>query len=93
MAEVRLTARAKLDLKAIWRGIDDQNPAAAIRVQLALSGNPAFTKKTSRVEIFFRDFASSTLINIYQFDVKGRHVESILAVWDEEVFGPWRPRG
>ena len=84
---------AKGKLAGVVTAIDDQNPAAAIRVQLALSGNPAFTKKTSRVEIFFRDFASSTLINIYQFDVKGRHVESILAVWDEEVFGPWRPRG
>jgi hypothetical protein len=77
-------------LAGVITEIDDDKPRAAVRVQLALSGNPAFTKKTSRVEMFFREFASSTLINVYQFDVKDRHVGAVCSLWHEEVAGRWR---
>jgi hypothetical protein len=73
--------------------IDDKNPGAALRVQLTLTGNPAFAKKPSRVEIFFRDYGSSTMMNIYEFGVKGRQADAIREVWSKEVLDRWRPRG
>lgn len=73
-------ARGKLAGAII--AIDETNPGC-VRVQLALAGNPAFTKKTSRVELFFRDHASSTLVNIFHFDLEDGHIEGVGALWDD----------
>jgi hypothetical protein len=60
--------------------IDDSNSSAR-RLQLQLTGS---TKKKSRVEVFFRPSgSSSTLLNVYQFDVKDRDREAVQAGWFE----------